>query len=793
MNIYASYNWIKEYLDTKDTAEEFARKITMSGSEVEELINEAERFEKMVVGEVEELKAHPNADKLQIAVTDIGKKKVEIVCGGVNLREGMLVSVALPGSRVRWHGEEGWTELSETEVRGVKSHGMICAAEELGLDKMQLGEKDIWDITDLTSSKAGTALAEALGFNDYILNTEIVTNRVDTMSIIGLAREGYVVTGDDFEIKSATATQVPKSAKELKVEVAEKDLCPRYQAIVIDGVKVGPSPWWLQKRLLSAGHRPINLIVDITNYVLHEYGQPMHAFDYDKLEGKKIVVRKAKKGEKILALDGEEYGLSSDNLVIADGQRPVAVAGVMGGEETGVTESTKTIVFECATFDPVSVRRTSRELNLLSDSQLLFEKGLSTESTSAALMRAVELTLDLAGGNVASKGFDVRKGAYKPLKFSFDPEKAQALIGIPIKETEMIKTLKALGFEAKKKDDLYEVEVPYWRDHDIEASVDLVEEVARVYGYDNLPSELPSGKLPDELPLPSFAWERFVKNTLKAAGASEVYSYSFTSREDLKKYNVDPADVVRVANVLSSEWEYFRTSLVPSMLNTIKLNQRNYPDEVLFELARVFAKRKNDQPDEPTRLLMAAYGSDGEKAFLRAKGMLEYLFCQGGINNWELARGENDSHWHSSRSAKIMIGKDQVGMIGETSRELASRFDLEPRVSLVDIDFELLLNHLTDLKCYTQPAEFPSVKRDLAFVLKKDVEYQEVREAIKGIDELISSVEVFDVYTGKGMKDDEKSLAVHLEFQAEDRTLSGDEIDKLVEKIIQMLKKSFSA
>lgn len=793
MNIFASYNWIKEYLDTKDSAEEFARKITLSGSGVENIIYEAKVFEGMVVGEVKELKAHPNADKLQIAVTSIGKKKVEIVCGGVNLREGMLVPVALPGSKVRWHGEDEWTELKETEVRGTKSHGMICAAEELSLDKLQLGEKDIWDITDFTSSKAGTPLAEALGYNDVVFYTEVPTNRPDAMSIIGLAREGYAVTGDDFEIKSATATEVPQKAKELKIEVAEKDLCPRYQAIVIENIEVGPSPWWFQKRLLAAGHRPINNIVDITNYVLHEYGQPLHAFDYDLLEGAKIVVRKAKKGEKILALDGEEYELGSDQLVIADAKKPVAVAGVMGGEVTGVTEKTKTIVFECAAFDPVSVRKTARALNLMSDSQQLFEKGLSTESTSAALMRAVDLTLDLAGGNVASKGYDVRQGAYKPLKFPFDPKRAEALIGVSIKEAEMIKILKALGFESKKKGDIYEIEVPYWRDHDIEASVDFTEEVARVYGYDNLPSVIPIGEIPKRVMEPELVWERRVKELLRGAGLIEVFSNSFISEIELARYGIDPKSTLRLANPLSSDHEYMRTSLVPSMLTAVEANQGEAPEAELFEVSRVYTPKKGDLPDEELRLLIAVYESDGERAFLKVKGIMERLFCESSNCEWSLERGVKDDRWHVGRSATVTIGGDEVGVIGEVSREVAKKFGIDRRVCLVDLDFSVLLPHLSVSKCYIPVPEFPSVKRDLAFVLKNDVEYKAVREAILDIDPLLSSVDVFDVYTGKGVKDNEKSLAVHLEFQADDRTLEGEEIDKVVEKIIQMLKKSFSA
>lgn len=794
MYIYASYNWIKEYLNTKDNPEELAKKITLSGSGVENIIDEAKVFEGMVVGKVIELKDHPNADKLKLAITDIGRKKVEIVCGGVNLTEGMLVPVALPGSKVRWHGQEEWTELAETEVRGVKSFGMICAPEELGLDKLQVGAKDIWDITELTSAKPGTPLAEALGFNDHILYTEITTNRPDAMSIIGLAREGHVVTGDLFEIKSSAASPVAEKKLELKVEVNEKGLCPRYQALVIDGVKVGPSPWWLQKRLLAAGHRPINNIVDITNYVLHEYGQPLHAFDYEKLQGSKIVVRKAKKGEKLQALDENEYELGPDNLVIADAKVPVAVAGVMGGEPTGVTGETKTIVFECANFDPVSVRRTSRALNLQSDSQQLFEKGLSGESTKAALMRAVELTLDLAGGEVAGSTIDVRQGSYQPLKFGFDPKQAEKRIGVKVGEDKMINILESLGFETDRKDDgTYEVEVPHWRDQDIEDSVDFVEEIARVYGYQNIPSLMPEGEIPKRVMSKDLVWERKVKQIMRAAGATEVFSHSMLATEDFERYGLSSDDAVRIANPLTQDHEFMRTSLVPGLLNSIETNQCEAQDAHLFELSRVYLPNKKDLPTEPLRLLIAAYSPDGAKAFYDAKGLLERLMCDGAVRDWSLERGVEDERWHQGRSAKVLVGGEVIGVIGEVSREVAKKFGLDYRVTLVEIDFEKLLPYLTDSKCYVPPSEFPSVKRDLSFLVESGVEYEKIRESILGIDPLLESVELFDVYEGKGVPAGQKSVAVHMRFQSSERTLCSEEVEKVVEAIIGMLESDFSA
>ena len=799
MNILASYNWVKDYLNTKDTIAQFDKKMSLTGSSVEYIHRGKDQFEKMVVGLVKELKDHPDANALKVCVTDIGKEEVEIVCGGTNLREGMKVFVALPGSKVRWHGEGDLVELGKTKVRGVESHGMICAPSEVGFIKLQQGEKDIWDLSELTKAKSGTSVVTALDLNDTIFDIEATTNRPDQMSI-GLAREGGAVGLGEFKwnrgaAKKRVGSKLEVAGEELplKVSVKDKDLCRRYQAIVIDGVKVGPSPWWLQKRLLQAGHRPYNNIVDITNYVLHEHGQPMHTFDYEKLEGGEIVVRKAKKGEKFLALDESEHKLSDKHLVIADSSRPVAVAGVMGGMETGTTDKTTTIVFECASFEPVNVRRTARDLNLYSDSQLLFEKGLSTEATEPALMRAIELTLEIAGGRVASQVFDERSSEYKPLQFPFDPKKASELIGVGIPEVQQMSILGNLGFTAKKTGDHYMVTVPYWRDHDVEASVDFTEEIARVYGYHNMPSKLPSGELPTEAWLPEFVWDRRVKQVLAGAGATETFSETFVSEDDLARYGLSASNALHLKNPLSSDLEYLRPNLIISMLRSIEANQREFSEATLFELARTFVPKKGKLPDEAPRLLLAAYGPDGEQSFLRVKGLVERLFREAGVHGQSLDRGTEDSRWHTTRSATISINEKPIGVIGEISRATAEVFGLEAKVALVDLDFAALLPHLSINKQYTATPDFPAVKRDLAFVLDNSVEYYQVESVIHEIDPMIRRVELFDVYSGKGVEEGKKSLAVHLEFRADDRTLKSEEVDKAVDEIIQMLKKQFSA
>lgn len=792
MQILTSYNWIKEYLDTKLSPEEFAKITTAAGNSVEVMDDVGERFKNMVVGQIVELKDHPGADALRIAITDIGKEKVQIVCGGENLVKGMKVVVGLPGSKVRWHGEGDWVELKETKIRGVESYGMICAVEEIGFDKLPHGPKDIWDISSFTTAEPGTPIAEALELDDVIMDIEVTSNRPDCKSILGQARDGAAAVECNF-LWEAKEAQGVNTKSEYKVEVQDSKLCPRYTAVVINNIKVGPSPWWMQKKLLLAGFKPINNLVDITNYILHEYGQPLHTFDADKLEEKKIVVRKAKKGESMVALDGAECKLTEEMLVIADGKRPVAIAGVMGGLETGTTEETTRVLIECATFDPVSIRRTARDLNLYSDSQLLFEKGLSTEALGPALRRAIELILELAGGEVVSQIFDERTGPYQPLVFPFDLARANELMGIEMDEKQQTDILKRLGFGLEKKRDSYDVIVPYWRDHDIEEPVDFVEEIARVYGYGNFPSRLPKGELPKAKEEASLVWERRAKEFLASAGFSEAYSYSFVSRLQLENYFLSPDNAVKIRNTLSVEHEFMRTSLVPSMLSTIEENQARIPEAEIFELAPVYLAKENDIPDQELRLVIGIYGKNGTAGFLRAKGALERLFFQIGLRDWELVRNADGTKWHLGRSAQIIINGKELGTIGQVSASVANNFGLDVEVVLVELDFESLVPYMTLAKVFTPVPQFPSVKRDLAFVVQERTEAATIEQATKKTSNLLESFELFDVYRGKGTEEGQKSMAVHLAFRSNEKTLSAEEVEAELGKIRSVLTSEFGA
>lgn len=802
MNILANYNWIKEYLKTELSAEDFARELSLKSMSVESLDYLSKKFDGMVVGVVKEVKDHPDADKLKIAITDIGSKEVEIVCGGKNLASGMRVLVALPGSKVRWHGEGDLVELAETKIRGVKSFGMICAPSEVGFEKAPCPEGGIWDLGDLTSAEAGTSFVDALDLNDVLFDIEVTSNRVDSMSIIGLAREGAATVGGEFiyeprsladVVAGSSRQQEGRETLPLQVTVEDEDLCPRYMAVVIDGVKVGPSPAWLQKKILLSGHRPINNIVDITNFILHEYGQPMHAFDYEKLADNKIVVRRAKDGEKFTALDESEYELTDNNLIIADGKGAVAVAGVMGGLDSGAWNETTTIVFEAATFDHVSVRRTSRALNLYSDSQLLFEKGLSTESTEAALARAVELTLEIAGGKVASEVFDQRASEYKPLVFNMHPQKIRDRIGVDIQDSEIVDILTSLGFVLEKDGENYKVTVPAWRDHDIEGEVDFSEEVARIYGYHNLPAVLPTGAPPASQHEEPLFWESWLKNILVASGYSEFYGYSFVSASDLEKYDLDPKDAVEIFNPLTSDLTHMRTSLMPSLLKDIEMNQGQTPKGQVFELSRIYKKRENDLPNEISNLTIAHFGvQDVEKAFLAIKGVLELIAVKTGLD-FALERVEDNIRWHATRSAKIKINGGDVGMIGELALAYKDSYGIDKPVVVAELNIEKVIPMMKITRKYQPIPEYPAITRDLAIAVLENTAFFEIVQTIKEQSSIIEDISLVEIYRGMGVADDKKSLTLSIKLRSPEKTLSSEHADDVMSTVKKVLIEKFEA
>ncbi len=609
------------------------------------------------------------------------------------------------------------------------------------------------------------------------------------MSIVGQARETFACgLGKTIEKEIKKRSEIKKA--DFKVAVKDKDLCPRYQAVVIEGVKVKSSPWWMQKRLLFSGHRPINNVVDITNYVLHELGQPLHAFDADKIQGNEIIVRTAKKGELIQALDGNSYELNSSMLVIADKQNPIAIAGVMGGELSGTTDTTTRIVIESANFNPTSVRRTARALNLYSDSSSLFEKGLSTESTEGAMERAIELICELTGGKVVSQIYDERAETYKPLVFLYRPEKINQTIGMEIPEKEQKSILEKLGFAISDS----KAVVPFWRDHDIENEIDLSEEIVRVYGYDNIPSMLPEGVIPLVLPDKKIILERNLKQILKGAGVSESYSSAFTNASTLEKFGIEVGDVVKIENPLSDELAYIRSSLIPSMLNIIEQNQHRFEAAALFEIAHVHHPRKDDIPKEDWRLLIAEYGPDGgEQVFLFAKGILERVLREVGVSEVRFESTEKEAHFHPGRTAEVFVKDQSIGYIGEVAPIYQKAFGVDRRVVLADINLDLVLPQIGSQKYYSPLPEFQETKRDLSFVVEERVIFEDLHKKIQDVDELIEDATFVDVYQGKGIENGKKSITFRLSLRAQDHTLSSEEADVVMKKVEKMLNDRFEA
>jgi phenylalanyl-tRNA synthetase beta chain len=807
MNSLVSYNWLSEYVDLKGiTPEEFAQKMSLSGPGVEKLHVQGDELNGIVVGRIVELKAHPNADKLRIAMVNIGNalKPSTIVCGGSNLAVHQWVAVATVGSRVRWHGEGELVTLEPATIRGVESEGMICASNEIGLgDAYPAAERVILDVgAAFPDAKllAGASFASLLGIStDVVMDIEVTTNRVDAMGMVGMAREASAILGRKMLWKEIRNSKKIRNSKEgVTVKVHEPKLCPRYMAARITGVKNGTSPWWMKRRLASAGMDSISLLVDITNYVLLELAQPMHVFDVARLrhgaKGPEIHVRRGRDGETMKALDGKDYALDDQSLVIADAEGPVAVAGVMGGERSGAYEDTTDIIFEAATFDPVSVRRTARRLNLYSDSQLRYEKGLSTEALPIALSRAIELTLELAGGALAGPIVDVAAGRFKAETFSISSDVVDERIGAAIPQSRQVSILKSLGFAVKTSGKIMKATVPWWREHDIESSQDLVEEIARVYGYGNVPALLPVGESAAHRASLETLWEDRVKTVAHGAGLTEVYSYSFVSDEMYRKAGYDPSICLHLQNPLTEEFSFMRTTLLPSLLQIVAENQERYKTQRLFEVAHAYyptSQGWSELPDE--RLELGCAFLVGENGWREAKGFVEHLLHELGVHGVEWRRLSEGGFWHPGRSAQAFSNGKLLATIGEVSPSIVANFKIEGRVAMIDCPLEEVFACASTTKSYTPPRAFPEVKRDLAVVVDARVEYTTLASALRESDPLLTHVEWFDTYQGKGLADGKKSVAMHLTFASDERTLTGEEVDGAMQRVVASLMASFGA
>jgi phenylalanyl-tRNA synthetase beta chain len=789
MNILVSDKWLRGYVKTPKTPEQIAAALSRIGPAVERIHRQGADLENVLVGKIVSIEKHPNADKLRIVIADIGSKKLRIVCGGSNLRDGQLIAVALVGARVRWHGEGELVTLEPATIRGEKSDGMICGANEIGLATMfPHAEREVMDITS-TDAKPGTTLAKALGLGDAIYEIEVTTNRPDAFGVVGIAREVAAATGGTFVWKESKVESQKSKVDALKISIQQKKLCSRYQGALMENVTVKESPAWLKGCLTSAGARPINCVVDITNFAMLELGEPMHAFDADKVEGG-IVVRNAKAGEKILALDGNTYTLKPEMLVIADAKKVLAVAGVIGGEASKVTEKTKRIILEAASFDATSVRRTARVLNLRTDAVMRFEKHVPQGLTSPALARAIQLVHELCGGTLVAT-VDVVGAKEKLPKVSIPLATLISRIGVKLSATEVEKLLASIGIKATVGT-MVSATVPYWRAGDITIAEDLVEEVARLHGYDTLPSVLPPG-VSGEAADPSLAWETVVRNALVGAGADDLINISLVGDELLAKSGEADAPTVRVANPLNVDLGALRPSHRARLLQTVRENEKVQQHGMVFEIGNVWEPNADERelPDEYPSLGIVVWGSDAN--FFRAKGLIERAASALRLP-LTFARVEStNDFWHPGRSVIVHHGEGRIGMLGELTPDARANAGIESRAAYAELDLRELYVNAKLIVDFRAPSKFPPVLRDVAFICDRRTEHGMIVGAIKSIDPLITSVELFDHYEGKGIPEGKKNLGYHLTYQSPERTLNSGEVDAIHAKVATLLETKFKA
>ncbi|HLG26089.1 MAG TPA: phenylalanine--tRNA ligase subunit beta [Candidatus Gracilibacteria bacterium] len=795
-----SLNWLRDFVDIPNNidAKEFGRIFTVRTAEIEHVEDQGKLFSKMVIGKIKTIKPHPDADKLRITETDVGNETLQIVCGAPNIKEGMLVPVALVGSRVRWHGEGELVTLEKAKIRGIESSGMICAGEEIGLDPSPEG---IVDLSPL-NVKPGTPLAEALGKNDTILtlDNKSITHRPDLWGHYGLAREVAAITGKKLNRLPENTKLLAgnRGAGELSIEVKEKKLCPRYVGIIMEGITVGPSPEWIRQRLNNVGYRSINNIVDATNYVMAELGQPLHAFDADKIEGG-IVVRSAQQGEEIATLDGNKRKLSKGMLVIADHKKAVAIAGVMGGANSEVDSSTSRILLESANFNPSSVRKTSVRLNLRSEAVQRFEKSLDPHLCEQALDRVCEIILQICPtAKIMNQKKDVKNFADKKMTVKVKLKRVQSKIGAEIPASKAIEFLNALEFKASEKTKgTLEVEIPSFRaTKDISIEDDLTEEIARMYGYENIAPRLP--ELPIKLPLENSErkLKHFARQILSyGLGMNEVYNYSFYSQKDINKCLL-PAELhIQVNNYLSEDQTHLRVSLMPNLLKNVAHNLKYSPEFRLYEVGRTYEDLQEYFPLEQKKICGVVVKDKKTKdVFYEAKGLLETFLGAFQTAGIEMKKGESLCPYaHPNKYAGYYLKKDgsELARVFEVHPLVAKNYDLENvKIAAFEINFSLLASLGQRETKYKSLPKFPGIDFDISVLVDDTIEIGGIEKALRESDrKLVKKVELFDLYRGANVPEGKKSLAFRIGLRADDRTLTDAEMKEVQEKIFGELAK----
>ncbi|MEQ2579557.1 phenylalanine--tRNA ligase subunit beta [Hominiventricola aquisgranensis] len=795
-----SLSWIKAYVpELEVTAQEFTDAMTLSGSKVEGFTKMDADLEKIVIGQIKKIEKHPDADKLIICQVDIGEESpIQIVTGAPNVKEGDKVPVVLDGGRVAGGHDgkmtPGGIRIKKGKLRGIESNGMMCSIEELGSTRDMYPEAPEYGIYIFPeTAEVGADAIEVLGLHDVEFEFEITSNRVDCYSTLGLARETAATFHKEFKAPEVHVKGCGGDVNDyIKVEVQDHDLCSRYCARVVKNIRLAPSPEWMQRRLASVGIRPINNVVDITNYVMEEYGQPMHAYDLDKIADKKIVVRRAAHDEKFVTLDGQERTLDENVLMICDGEKAVGMAGIMGGENSMITDDVKTMLFEAACFDGTNIRLSSKRVGLRTDASGKFEKGLDPNNAQAAIDRACQLIEELDAGDVVNGTVDVYPVKREPVRIPFEPDRINALLGTDISKEQMLEYYKPIELEYDEKTN--EIVAPTFR-QDLFRTADLAEEVARFFGYDNIPTTLPrgeatTGKLPFYLRI-----EAVARDIAEFCGFSQGMTYSFESPKVFDKLLL-PEDArerqaIVISNPLGEDFSIMRTTSLNGMLTSLATNYNRRNKNVrLYEMGNIYLPKSlplTELPDERMQFTLGMYG-DGD--FFSMKGIVEEFLDKIGMHLKETYDpNAGKSFLHPGRQANIIYDGTVIGYLGEVHPTVAATYGIGERAYVAVLDMPSIVPMATFDRKYEGIAKFPAVTRDISMVVPKNVLVGQIEEviAVRG-GQILENYELFDIYEGSQIKGGYKSVAYSLTFRAKDRTLTDTEISASMKKILNGLE-----
>lgn len=787
-------SWIKAYVPELDvTAQEYTDAMTLTGTKVEGFVRADEDLEKIVIGQIEKIERHPDADKLIICQVNIGTETIQIVTGAPNVHEGDKIPVVLDGGRVAGGHDgkmtPGGIKIKKGKLRGIESNGMMCSIEELGSSREMYPEAPEYGIYIFPEdAQVGSDAIKALGLDDVNFEYEITSNRVDCFSVIGIAREAAATFRKEFIPPVVTPTGNNEDAHDyVKVTVKDPDLCPRYCARMVKNIKIAPSPKWMQRRLATAGIRPINNLVDITNYVMEEYGQPMHAFDYDQIAGHEIIVRRAEAGEKFVTLDGQQRQMDENVLMICDGEKSIGIAGIMGGENSMITDDVKTMMFEAACFDGTNIRLSAKRIGLRTDASGKFEKGLDPNNAEAAINRACQLIEELGAGEVVGGMVDVYSKKKEPVRVKFEPDKINALLGTDISAEEMLGYFAAVDLEYDAQTN--EVIAPTFR-HDIFRTADLAEEVARFYGYDNIPTTLPSGEATTGKKPMKMRIEDMAREIAEFCGFSQGMCYSFESPKVFDKLLL-PEDsslrrAVQISNPLGEDFSIMRTISLNGMLSSLAFNYNHRNKNVrLYELGNIYLPKQlplTELPDERMKFTLGFYG-DGD--FFTMKGVIEEFLEKVGMKAKKTYDPTDKKPFlHPGRQTDVIYQGKTIGFLGEVHPAVMDNYGLGEKTYVAVLDMPQIVEMATFDRKYTGIARYPAVTRDISMIVPKKISAGAIEAVIEQRGgKLLEGYHLFDIYEGAQILSGFKSMAYSISFRANDRTLEESDITAAMKKI----------